>query len=93
MVLVADPKMQQYTNHRLDDSTSAQTTLDVASRWILECSSTHERCMGLSRKDYHPTRLLELDGPYFLLVDGSSLGAGDCYATLSHCWGIGNHTE
>lgn len=64
--------------------------MQIASDWIQDCITNHDRCESRRRNLKSPTRLLELCQPspdHVRLIETSNLSCKPTYMTLSHCWG------
>ena len=86
---------------RLDTETPSVNTGDGTSwertiEWLDECATKHTKCQSkreFIRKEWHPTRLLDLNPPtpshdddLRLVLRDEDSPSGE-YMTLSHCWG------
>jgi hypothetical protein len=70
-------------------SSDYRASLLSAKVWLVECSSSHIKCVGLAHHP-NPTRLLYIKPGYLRLCSGTAIPLNVCYATLSHCWGLSN---
>ncbi|KAF8847672.1 HET-domain-containing protein [Acephala macrosclerotiorum] len=86
-----------YYRHRfsLSNNTGDDTSWSKALEWLDECSTNHTKCRERReeiRKEWHPTRLLDLCPPtgshdnLRLILRADDRPSGE-YMTLSHCWG------
>ncbi|XXH03753.1 hypothetical protein Hte_010159 [Hypoxylon texense] len=72
-------------------SSLSDENIELMQRWIDDCRSKHDKCLG--SQSWIPTRLLEInydgDGLDLRLVETSqeSLDGGTAFAALSHMWG------
>lgn len=67
--------------------TGSKEALHLASFWLAECSTRHERCSRLLRPIWYPTRLLEITGRLVKLIVTAERDLRGPYLTLSHRWG------
>lgn len=67
--------------------TGSPEVLERAHSWLELCTSQHATCDQERRSDYHPPRLLLLQGDLMKLIDTQELAPPSHYAALSYCWG------
>lgn len=78
---------------KISASTDSDGSMAQATRWIKECSESHEECKAAFPKTiFVPKRLVEISGAAedqlrICLRERKTLPSEVCYATLSHCWG------
>lgn len=82
---------------RLTPSTGSPETLSLASHWIQECTTTHQRCQNTTAQDiWYPTRLLSFDvegSAVAKLIETAQARPTTKYMTLTHRWGITEHLK
>lgn len=61
--------------------------MKLASQWLQECRTKHQRCTQRLQAAWYPTRLLEIAGGVVKLIITSGKEISGPYGTLSHCWG------
>jgi hypothetical protein len=62
----------------------------IASDWLENCITNHDKCKIQIKAPEAPTRLLELHQPsprHVRLIETANLQNRPSYMTLSHCWG------
>lgn len=64
-------------------------TMEVARRWLANCSMNHKSCPGPSR-DFFPSRILNVGTDSNFIHLQSSNGFPSPYVALSHVWGAGS---
>ncbi|KAL2065015.1 hypothetical protein VTL71DRAFT_4155 [Oculimacula yallundae] len=63
--------------------------LNVAQRWLANCSSNHKNC-SITTRSFFPSRILDVGIDSALIYLKSSNRFLCPYVALSHCWGAGN---
>ena len=78
-------------------STASNACFDLAIAWLRNCLTKHELCARATDVSFLPTRLLFAengpDGIKIRLCLVEDLIRPVRYATVSHCWGKGNHVK
>jgi hypothetical protein len=73
-----------------DDCNKAPNTRDslpIVTEWLRRCCESHPLCENNGRKQYIPTRLLDLRNNQPRICQTAGISGNINYATLSHCWG------
>lgn len=85
------PRDQENFNLRsLVNNSVDPNSMDLPSRWLKECRSSHKDCHS-SVKKKPPTRLIKIDEDIIRLdTPRKEMDDSFSYATLSHCWGTLN---
>ncbi|KAK0126295.1 hypothetical protein ONS95_007906 [Cadophora gregata] len=63
--------------------------MNIARRWLTNCSTNHKSCSRSSR-DFFPSRILNVGTDSNFIHLQSSNDFPSPYVALSHCWGAGN---
>jgi hypothetical protein len=90
--------MQGFLSHHevaQASSTSSDTALKVARKWLSNCCTNHNTCelmASQASRRYLPERLIGIrrqpDSDWRLVLDTQSLPENTTYMTLSHRWGV-----
>ena len=67
--------------------TGSSGWLQLASRWLAECTTYHKQCSRLSEPSWYPKRLLQIVDDKVKLITTAEHKMHGPYFTLSHCWG------
>ncbi|KAJ4296347.1 hypothetical protein N0V90_006392 [Kalmusia sp. IMI 367209] len=72
----------------VDQSLDAESNIEIAKEWLLECQTSHPKCLGHNTSEL-PTRVIDVgkreDWTDVRIVHGR--GKASAYTALSHCWG------
>lgn len=77
----------------VESSTMSKSSLNCASRWLHQCLSSHEQCVGnIEKSSWYPTRLLHVENytdsiKRIRLIHSAREQPQGPYLTLSHRWG------
>ena len=78
----------------VQESTSSENTLRLASHWLHNCLHNHEcekHSSSESDQTWHPSRLIDVgdsvSGDQLRLCESAEIPPGCLYVALSHCWG------
>jgi hypothetical protein len=67
--------------------TGSIEAMHLASLWLQECTTRHERCTPLLEPVWYPTRLLQITGQTVRSIATAEQDMHGPYFTLSHRWG------
>ncbi|MCJ1282909.1 hypothetical protein MMC26_002235 [Xylographa opegraphella] len=88
--------VQQHSSARspVQESTSSENTLRLASHWLSNCLQNHQCGESSSTEtvqEWRPSRLIDVGdlvcGDLLRLCESADIPSGSLYVSLSHCWG------